>query len=242
MAPVSTIAIALICKTPAAGLSKTRLSPPLSPDDCAALSACFIRDVAATVGSLGGDTTGYAVYTPQGSEPELQPLLPADFRLIPQSDGGLGQRLIKATADLLAAGHAGAILVNADGPTLPRAILRAAVDAVRRDNNVVLSPALDGGYALIGLSQPHPEIFTGIPWSTAEVYRTTVERAQQAALPVVNVPAWYDVDDIASLRMLEAELNGHRPAFAAPGMAGSDAPATRQFFAARQSALASMAC
>ena len=133
-----------------------------------------------------------------------------------QDGGGLGERLTKAIADLFAAGHAGVILVNSDGPTLPQAILRAAVDAVRRGDQVVLSPALDGGYTLIGLSRPHPEIFAGIPWSTGEVYRTTVERARKLALTVTNVPSWYDIDDLASLRILEAELGGAPPACATP--------------------------
>ena len=226
---MSTVAVAMVCKTPAPGQSKTRLSPPLTPDQCAALSACFIRDVAATIGSLGGDTTGYAVYTPEGSEAALRPLLPPSFRLLRQGEGDLGQRLTQAIANLLAAGHDGAILVNADGPTLPRAILRAAVDAVRAGDNVVLGPAFDGGYTLIGLLRPHPEVFAGIPWSTADVYRMTVERARHAALPVIDVAPWYDVDDAASLNMLRAELDGAPPSFAAPGVRGGDAAATRRF-------------
>jgi rSAM/selenodomain-associated transferase 1 len=229
---MSTVAVAMVCKTPAPGQSKTRLSPPLSLEDCAALSACFIQDVAATIGALGGDTTGYAVYTPEGSEAALRPLLPPPFRLLPQRDGDLGRRLTQATVDLLAAGHTGVILVNADGPTLPPAILRAAVDAVRAGDNVVLSPAFDGGYTLIGLSKLHPEVFAGIPWSTAEVYRATVERAREATLPAIELAPWYDVDDAASLNMLRAELDGTPPSFAAPGTRGADAPATRRFLAA----------
>jgi rSAM/selenodomain-associated transferase 1 len=240
---VQTIAAAVFCKTPAAGLSKTRLSPPLRPDECASVSACFIRDVAATIGALTHDAgvSGYAVYTPAGSEQRLRDLLPGGFRLLLQGEGDLGARLSKATADLLAAGHAGAILINSDSPTLPLAILHAAVDAVRRQDAVVLGPALDGGYTLIGLSQAHRRIFADIPWSTPQVYERTVERAREMRLPVVNLPQWYDIDDGESLRLLEAELSGKRPAFAAPGVVGADAPATRKFFAARALALVSSA-
>jgi uncharacterized protein len=228
---VNTVAVAMVCKAPIAGQSKTRLSPPLSPEDCARLSACFIQDVAATIASLGADTAGYAVYTPADSGAVLRPLLPESFRLLLQGDGDLGERLIRATADLLAPGHAGAVLVNSDGPTLPGSILRAAVDAVRSGDNVVLSPALDGGYTLIGLAKPHPEVFTGIPWSTASVYQTTLRRARESALAVTNVPAWYDIDDLASLRVLEAELAGSPPPCATPETIGGDAPATRRFLA-----------
>jgi uncharacterized protein len=234
--PVNTVAVAMVCKTPVAGQSKTRLSPPLSPDECALLSACFIRDVAATIDSLGADVTGYAVYTPEGSEQRLRPLLPAGFRLLAQGGGDLGERLTQATAELLAAGYAGALLVNSDAPTLPEAILRAAVDAVRQGDNVVLSPALDGGYTLIGLSKPHPELFVDIPWSTGEVYRTTAQRARKIALPVITIPAWYDIDDVTSLRMLQAELDGHPPPCATRGVTGGAAPATRRFLATLASA------
>jgi uncharacterized protein len=236
---MQTVALGIICKTPIAGLSKTRLSPPLRPDECAALSACFIRDLAATIRTivLDGGVTGYAVYTPAGTEATLRRLLPPGFRLLLQGDGNLGDRLRQATVGLLAHGHAGAILVNSDSPTLPASILRAAVAAVRGRDAVVLSPAIDGGYTLIGLSRTHARMFADIPWSTPEVYGLTLVRAQEIGLPVVNVPAWYDVDDAESLALLEAEFGGKHPSFAQPGLAGAEAPATRQFLAQRHTPL-----
>ncbi len=234
VARVHTVAVAIMCKTPIVGECKTRLSPPLSAKECAQLSACFIRDLAQTIDTLvsDGGVTGYAVYTPRGSEDALRPLLPRHFRLVQQGDGNLGARLLKGTADLLAAGHTGAILVNSDSPTLPASILRAAVGAVRGGGNVVLGPALDGGYTLIGLSQPQAHLFTDIPWSTPEVYRLTLQRAKEIALPAVNVPPWYDIDDVESLHLLQAELAGRRPVFADAGTTGADASATRRFLAA----------
>lgn len=237
--PVRSVAVGIFCKTPAAGLSKTRLSPPLRPDECAGLSACFIRDLADTVGALtrDGDVAGYAVYTPAGSEKALRSLLPDHFGLLLQCEGDLGARLLRATADLLNLGHAGAILLNADSPTLPLAILRAAVDAVRSTDAVVLSPAIDGGYTLIGLAKAHARVFADIPWSTAAVHRLTIERAREIGRPVIEVPGWYDVDDARTLRLLESELDGAPLSFAAPGLTGADAPATRQFLARRNAPL-----
>ena len=233
----NTVAVAIICKTPMAGKSKTRLSPSLRPEECAALSACFIRDLSRTIQSLAddGDVAGYAVYTPLGTETALRQLLPSRFSLALQGEGDLGERLLKGTADLLAQGHEGAILVNSDSPTLPKTILRQAVDAVRRGDNVTLSPALDGGYTLVGLSRPHARLFSDIPWSTSEVYRLTLERAHEIGLPVMNVPGWYDVDDAASFQMLEDEMSGRAPKFAS--LAGADAPATRQFLRERKAAV-----
>jgi uncharacterized protein len=234
---MSTVAVAIICKTPRPGHSKTRLSPPLAPEECAAISACFIQDLSGAIASVAGDgrADGYAVYTPAGTETEMRALLPAGFGLVLQGGGDLGARLDKGIRDLIAAGHAGAILINSDSPTLPRAILDAAVDAVLSGDNMVISPAFDGGYTLIGLSKPHPHLFADIPWSTDIVYELTLKRAREIDLPVIALDGWYDVDDGASYAMLERELDGVRPPFANGPV--QDAPRTRAFVHRRREAM-----
>ncbi len=228
-----TVAVAIVCKTPQAGLSKTRLSPPLAPAECAGLSACFIEDLARTIDDLArdGDVAGYAHYTPLGSETALRRLLPDGFALLPQCEGDFGDRLRQGAVDLLR-DHAGAILVNSDSPTLPRSILRAAVDGVLAGDQVVMSPADDGGYTLIGLSRFHARLFEDMPWSTPDVHRLTVERAAEIGVPALDVPGWYDVDDAASLARLEDEVSGRVPRY--DGLVGADAPATRRFLEARR--------
>lgn len=227
------VALVIFCKTPRAGQSKTRLSPPLTPEQCAQLSGCFIQDIAATILSVARETGAvpYAVFAPAGSEQELSALLPGGLRLLAQSEGDLGARLIATTRSLFAAGHRGTVLVNADGPSLPHSILRDAIAAVGREDAVAISPAFDGGYTAIGLSQPHDEIFTDIPWSTDVVYERTRAQALRIGLPVIELPRWYDVDDAEALHMLEAELAGKPPPFAAPGLVGAPAHATRAFLA-----------
>jgi rSAM/selenodomain-associated transferase 1 len=231
------VAVAIICKTPRPGHSKTRLSPPLASEECAGISACFIQDLACTIAGLSGDgrAKGYAVYTPAGTEAEMRALLPGGFGLVLQGEGDLGARLDKGIRDLLAAGHAGAIIINSDSPTLPRGILDAAVDAVQRGDNAVLSPALDGGYTLIGLSKPHPHLFADIPWSTDVVYERTLQRAREISLPVIALDGWYDVDDAASYAMLTRELDGVRPPFARGPL--QDAPNTRAFVRRRRNVM-----
>jgi uncharacterized protein len=237
---MSTVAIAVMCKTPIAGASKTRLSPPLRPEECALLSGCFIKDLSNTIQAIAsqGGIVPYAVYTPRGSEEALKQLLPRDCRLALQAESDFGFRLLQGITDLLSAGHAGAILVNSDSPTLPGEILLQAADAVRRSDNVTLSPALDGGYTLIGLSRPHARLFEDIPWSTGDVYRLTLERAREIGLTVETVPGWYDVDDASSFQILEDELSGQQLSFVVKGLVGANAPATRQFIRERQSRLA----
>jgi len=232
---MTSIAVGIICKTPIAGRSKTRLSPPLQPAECAAISACFIGDLAATIATLTGPRAQpYAVYTPAGSETALRKLLPPDFRLHLQGEGDLGDRLRQGIHELLAAGHAGVILVNSDSPTLPPAILEQAVTALLRGDPLVIAPALDGGYTLIGLRHAHARLFADIPWSTPAVHALTLERAREIAVPVTVLDHWYDIDDAASYAMLEAELDGTPPPFAAPGLALQDAPRTRAFIEARR--------
>jgi uncharacterized protein len=233
---MTSVAIGIFCKTPTPGLSKTRLSPPLHPNECGAISACFIRDLAATIDDLanGADVTPYAVYMPAGSEEALKVLLPQSFRLLLQHDADFGGRLLRATAELLAAGHAGVVLVNADSPTLPASILRAAADAIRTTDAVVLGPAIDGGYTLIGLSKAHAQLFKDIPWSTSAVYPQTIARAQDIGLPVVTLSCWYDVDDKETLSLLERELTGARVPFATAALKGAPAPATARFLVQRR--------
>jgi rSAM/selenodomain-associated transferase 1 len=224
------VAVAIVCKTPIAGLSKTRLSPPLTPEQCAQLSACFVRDVAGSVRDVGSASC-YAVYTPPDSEPELRPLLPPGFRTLPQADGDLGARMIRMTRELFAAGHRGVVLIGADSPTLPPSILRDAVAMAGHTDNLAIAPAHDGGYTLIALTRPHDELFAGIAWSTSAVYAQTCQRARDLRLPVIELPLWYDVDDENSLAILERELAGEPPVFAAPDLVGAPARHTRRFLA-----------
>lgn len=229
-----TVAVAIICKTPTPGKSKTRLCPPLQPEECAAISACFIADLGQTIAGLKHPAARpCAVYTPAGSAAQLLEILPG-FTLTPQGEGDLGERLIKGINDLLAAGHGGAILINSDSPTLPAAILEAAVAAVLTGDQMVIAPAADGGYTLIGLSRLHARLYEDIPWSTERVFELTMERACEIGLPATVLDMWYDIDDASSYATLEAELDGQAPPFAKPDRPLQDAPRTRRFIELRR--------
>lgn len=228
------VAVAIICKTPAPGKSKTRLSPPLRPEECAAISACFIGDLGRTIAGLDHPAARpCAVYTPAGTEAQLLRLLPG-FALTIQGEGDLGARLRNGIGDLLEAGHAGAILINADSPTLPPAILEAAIEAVLGGDRMVIAPAFDGGYTLIGLSRVHARLFEDMPWSTETVFELTMQRAHEIGLPAVVLDMWYDIDDAKSYAMLEDELAGRPPGFARAHLPPHEAPATRRFVAQRR--------
>lgn len=231
---MSTAALGVMCKAPRAGAAKTRLAAVVGPEAAARLAACFLRDVAAAIegapDTLG--RRGYGVYAPEGSEAALRDILPPSFGLVLQDDADFGMALASAARRLLDAGHDCAVLINADSPTLPSRLLVEAVERLRRTGDrVVLGPAVDGGYYLIGLKAPHPALFRDIPWSTAGVYGRTVERARAIGLDVDALPVWYDVDDADSFACLREELAGTPPAFAEPGLTGGPARATRAFLA-----------
>lgn len=208
---VRSAAIGIICKTPQPGRTKTRLAAEIGAEQAAKLSACFLRDVAAAIEALPNSLSceGYAVYAPAGSEDELGKLLPPAFAFLLQADAELGKVLYGATCDLLAAGHDCAVLVNGDSPTLPSSLLAEAVAALREPGDrMVLGPASDGGYYLIGLKQPHRHVFTSIPWGTDAVARLTRKRASEMRLDTILLHEWYDVDDGETFGWLRDELAG----------------------------------
>lgn len=196
-------------KAPRSGQVKTRLVPPLRAEQASLLSACFVKDILANLlaASESVPVDCFAAYSPLGSEAVFRDFLPQQVRLLPPRSVGLADSLPDAIEDLIARGYEGACLVNADSPTLPTSVLIEAVASLRAPGDrVVLGPATDGGYYLIGLKHPHRHLFHDIDWSTERVYRQTAERAAGMGLELVTLPAWYDVDDSSSLSWLCQEL------------------------------------
>jgi rSAM/selenodomain-associated transferase 1 len=202
-------AVAIMAKASLAGEVKTRLVPPLSHAQAAEFNTCCIADVAAAIEDAAGRVPicGFAAYHPLGSEGFFREVLPAGFGLLPPREPTLGKSLVHAVRELLAQGWGAVCLVNSDSPNLPSELL---ADAVRRlqqpGDRVVLGPAADGGYYLIGLKRLHLRLFDEIDWSTERVYRQTLARAVEVGLDAVSLPEWYDVDDADSLAQLWRQL------------------------------------
>jgi rSAM/selenodomain-associated transferase 1 len=224
--PEALCAIAIMAKQSVAGTVKTRLVPPLSYDEAAELNTCCLADVAANVAAAAARVPiqGFAAYHPLGSEPFFQGVLPDGFKLLAPKEPTLGRSLFHAARDLFAAGYGSVCLVNADSPTLPTERLVEAVRLLQEPGDrVVLGPAADGGYYLIGLKRFHRRLFEEIDWSTERVYRQTLARAGDIGLSVASLAEWYDVDDAQSLTLLARELGfggaapgAYRGGFAAP--------------------------
>lgn len=230
----SQCALAVMAKAPRPGRVKTRLSPPLTSEQAAAINVCFLRDTTENIAVVGssGTSAGVVSYTPIGEEALFDNLLPRGFALIPQRGDGFGERLMATAEDLLACGYGSVCLIDSDSPTVPAAAFEQAVAELQREGDrVVLGPSHDGGYYLIGLKRAHSGLFANITWSTSVVFAETVAAAKAADIEVVVLPLWYDVDDGETLELLNAELlHATPPPFTA--VAGYDAVNTRNFLSA----------
>lgn len=212
--PPKSCALAIMTKAPRAGHVKTRLVPPLTPQEAATLNTCFLRDTAnaistaAHIGNEDGEKGyGVAVYTPVGSEELYLEIVPPEFGLIPQRGQGFGDRLYAAAEDLFKCGFDAVCLIDSDSPTVRPGIFAQAAQFLHLPGDrIVIGPSDDGGYYLIGLKKPHREMFERIDWSTEQVFDQTMERAAEIGSEVRLLPTCYDVDGSASLHRLCDEL------------------------------------
>ncbi len=215
----------IMAKQPAPGAVKTRLSPPLTPDEALALYQAFLLDTIGLVAAacrLAGTATPALAYAPAPAAEYFRALVPAHFVLLPQRGATLGERLASLPGQAAALGFARVAMIDSDSPTLPPAtVAHCFAELARPDVDVVLGPCRDGGYYLIGLNAPQPALFRDIPWSTDQVTRETLAAVRATGLQVALLPPWYDVDTAADLRHLRAELQTHPDA----------APATRRALA-----------
>jgi rSAM/selenodomain-associated transferase 1 len=196
------VALVVMAKVPEAGQVKTRLCPPLTPDEAASLARCFLLDRVEQLGEVA-DSDAMVAFAPRERAADMRALVPASVRLVPQAGADLGARLDRVLTDLLAEGYRAAIAVDADSPTLPTMYLRRACAELRDGAaDVVVGPCDDGGYYLIGLRVPMPALFADMPWSTSAVTAETLVRARRLGLRLALLPSWFDVDRAADLARL----------------------------------------
>jgi uncharacterized protein len=188
-------ALAVIAKEPVAGLAKTRLAPALGEEGAARAAAAMLADTLAAVGSVGADP--WLCFTPTDARERLRRFAPG-FRLLAQAPGDLGDRLAACLADLLAAGADRVAIVGADTPHVPIASYRQAF-ALLEQADVVLGPALDGGYYLVAAKTARPELFVGVPMGTELVLAETLSRAARGGLVVALLPPLRDLDRVEDL-------------------------------------------
>jgi uncharacterized protein len=189
-------------KAPHPGRVKTRLVPPLSPEQAAAVHEASLRDVIDA--ARGADAELRIVYDGTPGAVEWFARAFPDLELRRQAAGDLGTRLREGFAASFHEGADWAIAVGADSPTLPRSYVVEAIEAVRRSDGAI-GPTHDGGYYLIGLRcaawPAAAALFHEVPWSTDRVFRTTCDRAAEIGVDLRVLPAWYDIDHARDLRL-----------------------------------------
>ena len=220
-------ALAVMAKVPRAGSVKTRLCPPLHPEQAAALNVAFLKDTVACLEevSLALPANPVVSFTPRGEEAGFQGVIPHHVVLVPQRGNGFGERLQGTVEDLLAAGFSAVCLIDSDSPTVPAEAYAEAVRHLLVEKKcAVLGPSDDGGYYLLGLNTLKPRLFEEIAWSTEVVADQTRQRARETGLPMHSLPTWFDVDDRETLLRLYRELVA-----SASARNGYRAPHTREF-------------
>jgi rSAM/selenodomain-associated transferase 1 len=212
----------LVAKRPRLGHVKTRLVPPLTTEQALLLYRSFLIDQLRFLRSLSDRCEVEVHLDGPCSAPEQLELGLTGLPVRPQGRGDLGARLFRAFDGSFRAGAGVTIAMGSDSPTLPTRHVLDGFDALEQGADAVVAPAEDGGYVLIGMRQPLPELFRDIPWDGPDVLRETLARARDGQFAVRILDPWYDVDDAGGLSKLVAEIARSSP---------SRAPATARYIA-----------
>ncbi|HZA95797.1 MAG TPA: TIGR04282 family arsenosugar biosynthesis glycosyltransferase [Burkholderiaceae bacterium] len=194
--------LAVMCKQPQHGRVKTRIAAKLGDDVATELYRCALADTLALVSSIQGATHVLSYSPPTlDSRRYFEQTVPA-FGLIAQRGVTLGERITGTLGDLLK-NYSPVVLIGSDSPDLPADLITNAFSTLRT-TDLVLGPATDGGYYLVGLNVMCSRLFERIDWSTSLVAQQTLERAAKAGLRTVSLPIWHDLDTVEDLNAIVA--------------------------------------
>jgi rSAM/selenodomain-associated transferase 1 len=189
------------------GAVKTRLAAVWGDDRASQIYLAFVRTLLARCAAIGDER--WLVFTPADARTAFEELAARDWRLKEQSAGDLGQRMASLFSEAFKCGTRRCVLIGSDSPTLPEDYLTKAFELLERVP-LVLGPARDGGYYLIGARGSVPPVFEGIEWGTDRVLQQTIRRLQSAGVSFALLPEWYDIDTAEDLERLRQELQEAR--------------------------------
>ena len=210
-------ALVVFAKAPIPGQVKTRLCPPLTPDEAATIHGSFVLDALertrAAVSTFKLPVDRYLACAPSSTLPFFKIMEERHaVTLLDQQGDDLGARMNGVCEHLFARGYRRVVIVGTDVPSLPIVHYRQAFEMLAQ-HDLVLGPAVDGGYYLIGVTTPLPELFHDMPWSTDRVLQLTKDKAGALGLRVGCLSDWRDVDTIDDLKMLieASQLDAKKP-------------------------------
>ncbi|MCP9236380.1 TIGR04282 family arsenosugar biosynthesis glycosyltransferase [Lewinella sp. JB7] len=185
-------ALLIMVKNPVAGRTKTRLAQDVGHEKALEMYRVLMRHTRDQAAGLKG-VTRYLHYSERVDVADDWPN--DDFIKLVQMGPGLGERMAAAFDRAFARDHDRVVIIGSDCPGVTTELLNNAFAALA-DHEVVIGPALDGGYYLLGMRHPHPELFAGMEWSTAEVLEQTLARTRERGLTVKQLAALSDVDHL----------------------------------------------
>lgn len=219
----------IFAKQPIPGQAKTRLAERYGPETAAAIHEAMLFD---SLDLWGGgrfldpsQARLVLAYQPEDAGPWFDPRVAAVWALQPQAPGDLGDRMRSFFQGELDDGASQVVLIGSDSPTLdPSIVISAFLCLEARD--VVLGPAADGGYYLIGCRGAVPPVFDGVAWGSPGVLGQTVDRLADSGLSVGLLPPWPDIDRPDDWTMLQGHLRAMRLAGIDPGLPRTEALAS----------------
>ena len=191
--------LVVVAKAPVPGEVKTRLHPKLTIDEATDLYRCFLQDRIKEIGRLTEIDLAIS-YTPEESKEYFSRFITNGFHLFPQRGKNLGERLSNIFKDKLADKYDAVSIIDSDTPDLPRSIVQQSFQLLMSNGvDAVFGPCDDGGYYLVAMRRPQPDLFQHIPWSTEAVLAATLERASAIGLKAELLPRWNDLDTFEDL-------------------------------------------
>jgi len=185
----------IFTRYPEAGKTKTRLIPALGAEGAANLQRQMSEHTLLQVSELQSlRPLSVEVRFDGGNSLLMQDWLGRDIVYQPQGEGDLGCRMARSLSTTMLAGIDYVVIIGTDCPDLNAQLMMQAFHQLHLAHDLVLGPAIDGGYYLIGLRRFIPELFSGISWGTAKVFQQTVEIAKNLNLSVAYLPQLADVD------------------------------------------------
>jgi len=191
--------LVVVAKAPVPGEVKTRLYPKLTIDEATGLYRCFLQDRIEEIGRLTEIDLAIS-YTPEESKEYFSRFITNGFHLFPQRGKNLGERLSNIFKDKLADEYDAVSIIDSDTPDLPRSIVQQSFQLLMSNGvDAVFGPCDDGGYYLVAMRRPQPDLFQHIPWSTEAVLAATLKRANAIGLNAELLPRWNDLDTFEDL-------------------------------------------
>ncbi len=199
-------AIIIMAKVPVSGTVKTRLQPFLSPDECAALAAAFLRDAENKAKTVCENTI--LAYSPASERAILENILQSENTFLEQTGADLGARMANAFEFAFAREKdSTVVMIGTDSPTFPAEFIKRAFEFLEKDADAVLGKSADGGFYLIGLRRFAPRLFDNIAWSVSTVYEQMTANLSRLKFDNLRlVPDWYDVDTPDDFLLLRDEI------------------------------------